>query len=133
MSSIHLIRGDAGPQLGELEAGLVAHSLTLFEQRDGARHTPHHSPPGTAAVQAEALACTASLRAGTSGGCGALRPGFAPRQKLSGSEGLVAAFLGVSFAIISGGLATALLTGWVAWRWATLRRYTHPLSLSSKN
>jgi hypothetical protein len=62
------------------------HSLTLFEQRAGARHTLHYSPPGTAAVQAEALACTASLRAGTSGGSGALRPSFAPRQKLSGSE-----------------------------------------------
>jgi MFS family permease len=61
MSSIHLIMGDAGPQLGELEAGLVA------------------------------------------------------------------AFLGAPFAIVSGGVATVLLTGWVAWRWAALRRYTNPL------
>jgi MFS family permease len=61
MSSIHLIMGDAGPQLGELEAGLVA------------------------------------------------------------------AFLGAPFAIVSGGVATVLLTGWVAWRWAALRRYKNPL------
>jgi MFS family permease len=67
MSSIHLIMGDAGPQLGELEAGVVA------------------------------------------------------------------AFLGAPFAIVSGGLATALLTGWVAWRWAALRRYTNQPHLSSKN
>jgi MFS family permease len=61
MSSVHLIMGDAGPQLGELEAGIVA------------------------------------------------------------------AFLGAPFAIVTGGLATVLLTGWVAWRWAVLRRYTNPL------
>jgi MFS family permease len=59
MSSIHLIMADAGPQLGELEAGLVA------------------------------------------------------------------AFLGVPFTIVSGGLATVLLTGWVAWRWAGIRRYVN--------
>ena len=67
MSSIHLIMGDAGPQLGELEAGLVA------------------------------------------------------------------AFLGAPFAIVTGGLATVLLTGWVTWRWAALRRYTNQSHRSSKN
>jgi len=61
MSGIHMIMGDAGPQLGELEAGLVA------------------------------------------------------------------AFWGAPFAIVTGGLATVALTGWVAWRWAALRRYTRPL------
>lgn len=61
MSGIHMIMGDAGPQLGELEAGLVA------------------------------------------------------------------AFWGAPFAIATGGLATVALTGWVAWRWVALRRYTRPL------
>jgi len=38
--------------------------------------------------------------------------------------GLVAAALGVPFAIVSGGLATVLLTGWVAWKYPKLRHYT---------
>jgi MFS family permease len=38
--------------------------------------------------------------------------------------GLVAAALGVPFAIVSGGIATVLLTAWVAWRYPRLRRYT---------
>ncbi len=38
--------------------------------------------------------------------------------------GLVASVLGVPFAIISGGVATVLLTGWIAWRYPRLRRYT---------
>lgn len=38
--------------------------------------------------------------------------------------GLVASAFGVSFAIVSGGLATVLLTLWVAWRYPSLRRYT---------
>lgn len=38
--------------------------------------------------------------------------------------GLVAAALGVPFAIVSGGVATVLLTGWIAWRYPRLRRYT---------
>jgi MFS family permease len=67
MSSIHLIMADAGPQLGELEAGLVA------------------------------------------------------------------AFWGAPFAIVSGGLATVLLTVLIAWRWPVLRHYTHQLLSSSKN
>lgn len=39
--------------------------------------------------------------------------------------GLVASLLGVSFAIVSGGLATVGLTGWIAWRYPRLRNYRH--------
>ena len=39
--------------------------------------------------------------------------------------GLVAALFGVSFAIVSGGLATVLLTGWVAWWYPRLRKYAN--------
>ncbi len=67
MSGIHMLLADAGPQLGELEAGVVA------------------------------------------------------------------AFLGAPFAIVSGGLATVLLTSVIAWRWAALRRYTHQPHSPSKN
>ncbi|MBN2303493.1 MAG: MFS transporter [Anaerolineae bacterium] len=38
--------------------------------------------------------------------------------------GLVAAVFGVPFAIVTGGVATVLLTGWIAWRYTSLRRYT---------
>lgn len=38
--------------------------------------------------------------------------------------GFVAAIMGVPFAIITGGLATVALTGWIAWRYPRLRRYT---------
>ena len=38
--------------------------------------------------------------------------------------GLVAAALGAPFAIFTGGVATVLLTGWVAWRYPKLRDYT---------
>lgn len=38
--------------------------------------------------------------------------------------GAVAAALGVPFAIVSGGLATVALTGYIAWRYPRLRRYT---------
>jgi len=38
--------------------------------------------------------------------------------------GLVAAAFGVPVAIVSGGLATVLLTGWVAWKYPRLRTYT---------
>ncbi len=41
--------------------------------------------------------------------------------------GLVASIFGVSFAIVSGGLATVLLTLWVAWRYPSLRRYAGEL------
>lgn len=38
--------------------------------------------------------------------------------------GLVAALLGAPFAIVSGGIATVLLTAWIAYRNPQLRRYT---------
>ena len=38
--------------------------------------------------------------------------------------GLVASVLGVPFAIFTGGLATVLLTGWIAWRYPRLRTFT---------
>ena len=38
--------------------------------------------------------------------------------------GLVAAVFGAPFAIVTGGIATILLTGWVAWRYPDLRNYT---------
>lgn len=37
--------------------------------------------------------------------------------------GLVAAAFGAPFSIVSGGVATVLLTAWVAWRYPWLRRY----------
>ncbi len=39
--------------------------------------------------------------------------------------GLVAAVFGAPFAIFSGGLATVLLTAWVAWRYPSIRRYNN--------
>lgn len=39
-------------------------------------------------------------------------------------SGIVAALFGVPFAIVSGGIATILLTGWIAWRYPRLRQYT---------
>jgi MFS family permease len=41
--------------------------------------------------------------------------------------GMVASLFGAPFAIVTGGLATLLLTAWVAWRWADIRRYTNPV------
>jgi MFS family permease len=38
--------------------------------------------------------------------------------------GVVASVLGAPFAIVSGGIATVLLTGWIAWKYPRLRRYT---------
>ena len=38
--------------------------------------------------------------------------------------GMVAAVFGVPFAIVSGGIATVALTGYIAWRYPRLRRYT---------
>ncbi len=38
--------------------------------------------------------------------------------------GLVAALLGPAFAIVSGGVATVLITGWIAWKFPVLREYT---------
>ncbi len=40
--------------------------------------------------------------------------------------GLVASAFGVPFAVVSGGLATVLITGWVAWRYPKLRTYEAP-------
>ncbi len=37
--------------------------------------------------------------------------------------GLVAAALGAPFAIVSGGLATVVMVGWIAWRYPQLREY----------
>jgi len=39
--------------------------------------------------------------------------------------GLVAAAFGAPFAIVTGGIATVLLTGWVAWKYPGLRKYTN--------
>lgn len=39
--------------------------------------------------------------------------------------GIVAALFGVPFAIFSGGVATVLFTGWIAWRYPRLRNYTN--------
>jgi MFS family permease len=38
--------------------------------------------------------------------------------------GAVASLFGAPFAIVTGGIATILLTGWLAWRHPVLRRYT---------
>jgi fucose permease len=38
--------------------------------------------------------------------------------------GIVAALFGVPFAIVSGGLATIVLTGYIAWKYPRLREYT---------
>ncbi len=38
--------------------------------------------------------------------------------------GVVAAIFGVPFAIVSGGIATIVMTGWIAWKYPRLRRYT---------
>ena len=37
--------------------------------------------------------------------------------------GLVAAAVGAPFAIVTGGIATVLITGWIAWKYPGLRRY----------
>lgn len=39
--------------------------------------------------------------------------------------GLVASVFGVPFSIVSGGLATVILTGWIGWRYPRLRNYRH--------
>ncbi len=46
--------------------------------------------------------------------------------------GLVAAVFGAPFAIFSGGLATVLLTAWVAWRYPSIRRYNNANDLKIK-
>ena len=46
--------------------------------------------------------------------------------------GLVASVFGAPFAIFSGGLATVLLTAWVAWRYPSIRRYNNADDLKRK-
>ena len=46
--------------------------------------------------------------------------------------GLVASIFGAPFAIFTGGLATVLLTGWVAWRYPSIRRYNNADDLKRK-
>ena len=46
--------------------------------------------------------------------------------------GLVAAIFGAPFAIFSGGVATVLLTAWVAWRYPSIRRYNNADDLKLK-
>ncbi len=46
--------------------------------------------------------------------------------------GLVASLFGAPFAIFSGGLATVLLTAWVAWRYPSIRRYNNADDLKLK-
>ena len=46
--------------------------------------------------------------------------------------GLVASVLGAPLAIFSGGLAAALLTLWVAWRFPSIRRYNNAADLKRK-
>ena len=47
--------------------------------------------------------------------------------------GLVAAFFGAPIAIFTGGIATLLLTGWVAWRYPSIRRYGSAGDLQRKS
>ncbi len=46
--------------------------------------------------------------------------------------GLVASLFGAPFAIFSGGVATVLLTAWVAWRYPSIRRYNNADDLKPK-
>ena len=46
--------------------------------------------------------------------------------------GLVASAFGVPAAIVSGGLATVLLTAWVAWRYPLLRNYTSAMAAEAE-
>ena len=46
--------------------------------------------------------------------------------------GMVAALFGAPFAIFSGGVATVLLTAWVAWRYPSIRRYNNADDLKAK-
>ncbi len=47
--------------------------------------------------------------------------------------GLVASILGAPLAIFSGGLAAALLAGWVAWRFPSIRRYNSAEDLKRRH
>jgi MFS family permease len=50
---------------------------------------------------------------------------FMGGPQLGELEAGLAAALGAPFSIISGGVATILLTGWVAWKYPQLWRYTY--------
>jgi MFS family permease len=45
--------------------------------------------------------------------------------------GLIAAVISAPFAIVTGGIATILITGFIAWRYPELRRYTNETAVSS--
>lgn len=47
--------------------------------------------------------------------------------------GLVAAIWGTPFAIFTGGIATVLLTAWVAWKYPSIRNYNNADDLKRKN
>ncbi len=47
--------------------------------------------------------------------------------------GVVASLFGAPFAIFTGGIATVLLTGWVAWKYPSLRNYNNADDLKRKN
>jgi hypothetical protein len=44
--------------------------------------------------------------------------------------GLVAAVISAPFAIVTGGIATVLITGWIAWRYPQLRQYEGETAVS---
>jgi len=46
--------------------------------------------------------------------------------------GVVASLFGAPFAIFTGGIATVLLTGWVAWKYPSLRNYNNAEDLKRK-
>ena len=46
--------------------------------------------------------------------------------------GILASLFGAPLAIFSGGLATVLMTGWVAWRYPSIRRYNNAEDLKRK-
>lgn len=45
--------------------------------------------------------------------------------------GLVASAFGAPFSIVSGGIATVLLTAWIAWKYPRLRNYTNEAALAA--
>ncbi len=47
--------------------------------------------------------------------------------------GLVASAFGAPFAIVTGGIATVLLTAWIAWKYPRLRNYTHEAALAAES
>jgi len=47
--------------------------------------------------------------------------------------GIVAAFLGAPFAVFTGGIATILLTAWVAWQYPSIRNYNNAEDLKRES